>query len=90
MDSPSSCTKFIDSVKIFCCYVGNSLGERSSPYVMEVKGEKRDHHIVPGSLIISEIDRVDKVEEDLSCFYATEVGISKRFCCIWIRYWLHL
>lgn len=76
MDSPSSCTKFIESVKIFCCYMGNNiLGERSAPYVMEVKGEKHDHHTVPCSLIISEIDRVDKVEEDFSCFYATEVGI---------------
>lgn len=32
-------------------------------------------HVVTCSPIISDTDRGDKVEEDLSCFYATEVGI---------------
>lgn len=77
MASPSPHPKFIDSLKIFRCYTGNILGESYvvQHHMLQVKGEKQDPHIVPCSLIILETDRVDKVEEDLSCFYATEVGI---------------
>lgn len=54
---------------------GKPLGKESAHYVIEVKGVKHDHHTVPCSIIISEIDKVNKVEEDLRVFYETEVEI---------------
>lgn len=43
--------------------------------MLQVEGEQHDHLIVPHSLNISEVGKVEKVEEELSCSYTTEVGI---------------
>lgn len=46
--------------------------------MLEVEGEQHDHRIVPHSFNISEVGISEKVEEELSCSYANEVGIFQK------------
>lgn len=47
--------------------------------MLQVEGEQWDHHMVPHRLNIPEVDRVEKVEEEeISCFYATKVGLFQK------------
>lgn len=43
--------------------------------MLEVEGEQHDHRVVPHSFNISEVDIGEKVEEQLSCSCANEMGI---------------
>lgn len=49
----------------------------SSP-MLQMEGEQLDRCIVPHSLKISDVNRVEKVEGELNCSYVTEAGIFKK------------
>lgn len=55
-----------------------------------MEGEQHDRCIVPHSLKISEVNRVERVEGELNCSYVTEVGIFKKngdYFLIRFSYW---